>query len=314
MHLIWTRFSIQLSVLTSLSLPSYKGATLRGGFGHALKKIACVHAHTKTVCDSCQHPDCCVYGYLFETPPPNDTTMMRKYTAVPHPFILEPPLIKKSLFHPTDTITFGLILIGKAIGYLPYFIYAFEELGKRGLGRDGGRFEVKSVHGGDQNEQVIYRGEEKVLKNTVAQISAQDFFNRENPFSETVTLRFLTPARIVYEDQLSKTVPFHLIFRTLIRRLSLLSYFHSGGDSSEVDFKGLIKKAESVQVVVSDLKWYDWERYSGRQQTRMKMGGWIGEVTYRGDFSELYPYLLMGVDLHVGKGTSFGLGQYEIVK
>lgn len=42
-----------------------------------------------------------------------------------------------------------MILIGRAIDYLPYFIYTFEELGKMGLGKGRGEFnleEVKSTH------------------------------------------------------------------------------------------------------------------------------------------------------------------------
>lgn len=45
----------------------------------------------------------------------------------------------------------------------------------------------------------------------------------------------------------------------------------------------------------------------------MKMGGFIGSITFEGDFKEFIPFLLLGEYVHVGKGTSFGLGKYEII-
>ena len=44
----------------------------------------------------------------------------------------------------------------------------------------------------------------------------------------------------------------------------------------------------------------------------MKMGGFIGSITFEGDFKSYLPFLLLGEYIHVGKGTSFGLGKYKI--
>ena len=74
----------------------------------------------------------------------------------------------------------------------------------------------------------------------------------------------------------------------------------------------MIQRAQDVIVKERDTHWHDWERYSARQDVRMKMGGILGSVTFSGDLSEFMPYLLLGGHLHVGKGTSFGLGRYEI--
>ncbi|HDZ02552.1 MAG TPA: CRISPR system precrRNA processing endoribonuclease RAMP protein Cas6 [Nitrospirae bacterium] len=60
-----------------------------------------------------------------------------------------------------------------------------------------------------------------------------------------------------------------------------------------------------------NLKWYDWERYSARQETKMKMGGFVGEITFEGDIEPFMPILKAGEVLHVGKGTGFGLGKYK---
>jgi len=99
--------------------------------------------------------------------------------------------------------------------------------------------------------------------------------------------------------------------RVLLRRLSNLAYFHCGTELN-LDFRGLIAAAEQIETVTSDLRWYDWERYSARQDVRMKLGGFVGRVTYRGDLQPFLPLLRLGEVVHIGKGTSFGLGKYVL--
>lgn len=80
----------------------------------------------------------------------------------------------------------------------------------------------------------------------------------------------------------------------------------------EIDFKGLIEKARVVRQGASDIHWFDWKRYSTRQEEWMSLGGVTGTVSYEGDLSEFMLFLRLGEYVHVGKGTSFGLGRYSI--
>ncbi len=63
------------------------------------------------------------------------------------------------------------------------------------------------------------------------------------------------------------------------------------------------------------LRWWDWQRYSARQQTEMNFGGLLGDFELAGPaevLQQLLPVLKMGEWLHVGKRTTFGLGKYNI--
>jgi CRISPR/Cas system endoribonuclease Cas6 (RAMP superfamily) len=45
----------------------------------------------------------------------------------------------------------------------------------------------------------------------------------------------------------------------------------------------------------------------------MKLGGFMGEITYESDFEQFWPYIRLGEYIYVGKWSSFGLGRYRIV-
>ena len=63
-----------------------------------------------------------------------------------------------------------------------------------------------------------------------------------------------------------------------------------------------------MEIESQNVNWSDWERYSGRQETRMKLGGLVGEVTYKGEVDLFLPYLHLGEYVHVGKQSTFGNG------
>jgi CRISPR-associated endoribonuclease Cas6 len=310
----YKQFQFRLTALEPLILPSYKGSTLRGGFGHAFKRVVCAIRNKE--CPNCILKEKCVYSYVFETPPPSDTKMMRKYKAAPHPFIIEPSSEKRRGYKPGDEINFGLTLIGRAIDYLPYFIYTFDELGRTGLGKGKAKYELSDV---SCDGKMIYDSISKTLKSfesasldvgipTLAKGGEGGFPNRQ------LTLNFLTPTRILYSGSLTLDLEFHMLIRNLLRRMSLLYYFHCSGDPSEWDFKGLIERAKEVKVREKNLRWYDWSRYSGRQETRINMGGFVGEISFEGNIGPFKPLISAGEILHVGKGTGFGLGRYVVSK
>src|SRR5882724_732634 len=85
-----SRYELRLRAFDAVGLPAYLGSTLRGAFGHALKDAVCVMPHRN--CERCMVADRCGYPYIFETPPPQDLSLLRGQQCVPHPFILTPPI------------------------------------------------------------------------------------------------------------------------------------------------------------------------------------------------------------------------------
>ena len=104
---------------------------------------------------------------------------------------------------------------------------------------------------------------------------------------------------------------FSTFINRLAGRISLLSQCHC--DESP-NIEDLLEKAESVKTSRTNLGWQEPERYSFRQKARMKMGGFIGEITFEGDLKEFLPFIKLGEYIHIGNLTGFGLGKYEMVE
>jgi CRISPR-associated endoribonuclease Cas6 len=290
-------------------LPAYKGAVLRGGLGYVLKRIVCIYRPT---CAHCQLPHTCPYGYLFETTPPEGSTLMPKNADVPVPFVLEPPLDQQREYIPADTLEFHLVLIGKAIRYLPYFIVVFKELGKQGLGAERGRFRLEAVHAVHPlmgKEALVYGEDGKVHEADLAVGMAE----LAQPVAATeLGVNLLTPTRLKYQKEIVHQAPtFEAFVRALLRRVSSLAFFHSG-EKWEADFRGWVDQARQVEIVENRTEWVDWERYSTRQKQRMNLGGLVGQVRYAGDLRAFTPLLRLGELVHVGKACAFGHGKYEL--
>jgi len=305
------RLDIVLQATEEVRLPVYKGAVLRGAFGSAFRGVACPFPGRE--CSGCLLRQQCVYSLVFETPRPENSAVMRKYETVPHPFLIEPPAGNAE--RPSgayeklaagEKLEFVLVLLGPAVGYLPYFIYAFEEMAGRGLGPGRGKLELVAA---EQSGRVFYDGSSKSLKSPI-ETELLRLDQPRNRCSE-MTIRLLTPLRIVREGRIAQSLDFHVLLRSLIRRIGLLSYFYSERPW-EIDYRGLIARAEKVKTLNCNLRAFAWQRYSTRQEKLIDMDGLIGDATYAGDLSPFLPFLRIGEKVHIGKGTVFGLGKYEM--
>lgn len=296
-----------------LSLPRYKGSTLRGGFGHVFRRLTCVE-RTKQ-CNKCLLSASCPYAVVFESAPLPGTAVLKNYQDIPRPFVIEPPLEEKTDYAPGDTLTFRLVLVGQAMQLLPYFILTFKELGQVGLGRGRCPYELTRVAFMDPRDgarQTVYDSAANSVQQRGRAVTLAELCAASHPLGDTVRLAFLTMTRIKHDAALVSDMPFHVLIRSLLRRISTMYYFYHGMKDAAVDYKGIVAAAERVSTVHADLRLVDWERYSQRQNARMHMPGLVGEVVYQGDIQAFWPILLLGQVVHVGKGCVFGLGQYTI--
>jgi hypothetical protein len=306
----FSAFRLTLRADEILYLPSYKGSALRGAFGHTLRRVICVSGNAD--CRECPVTDSCIYPYIFETRSAPDDPFLRNRDRTANPYIIRPPLDPQAEFRAGEEFAFELILIGRAVEYLPYFVFAFIETGRTGLGRGKGRFTLSAVENirSDRSLTPVYQNTDQILRDISREITCEELLNACPP-PEKCTFRFLTRLELK-EKSRYPDIRFGVLFRALLRRITTLAHLHCGIDCSGIDFAGLSHAADEIRTVSSNLSYEYAERYSNRQKRRMPFGGLIGDITFEGDLAPFLPFIRLGEWVNVGKKTTFGLGRYEI--
>ena len=323
----YVRLRFHLKALNDYDLPSWKGSLLRGAFGHALKKTVCTMRAGQR-CDDCLLRSQCAYTRIFETfiteqPPP----FLQGLDTSPRPFIFEPHDTTRS-YHVDDILWFDLVLIGSASDFVPYVVFAVMQLARSGLGVQRQKFELTAayclqpedeppaplandeVHPGT-DWKLLYDGDSQCLLFTPQPLTLGHNNQVENR-TTALMLKFLTQTRLKFDNKLAIEFTFRMLAFKMLRRILELAYFY--GDRHEVDwqFHPLLEAASGIAITDRQLRWVDYDRYSNRQKTKMQLGGFVGELRLEGDLSPFLDLLHYSEVLHVGKGTTFGLGRMEI--
>lgn len=229
---------------------------------------------------------------------------MRRYEQVPHPFVLRLE----------ECVGLGCVLrihlIGRANNYLPLVVAALRQAACSGNGVAHNRLRLEAIH----QESVLGSGDWRRIDRAAGVLAPLPPISPVlPPCPPGVEIRLLTPMRAKSGGLLANQARFDFgtFFSTLLRRISMLTYFH-GDTALDTDFKGLTTAARTVRFE-GPLEWRDQVRYSARQIAAMKLGGVVGVLRIEGqDLSRFWPYLWLGQWTHAGAGATMGNGAYEL--
>ncbi len=306
-------YELTLRALESIPLPPFLGSTLHGGFGRALKQAGCF-VPVANACPPCQHPTQCPYNLLFEFKNLPEHHIPKRYAeSPPKLFVIELPPSHPKQLDSGERLNFRLLFFGPAIDLRIYPIVAMRLWSEAGLSYQRGRFELERIAAvnpltGEQ-QQVYSSTDQMVHQNdqplTVGEISR---WCESWQVDNQIKLTFVTPMRLPGRGYKPEDLDLKIVLKSALERLSILALL-AGLPEKEVDFATPLVLAEKITVLARSAKWWDWERYSKRQDRRMSMGGFLGHLILQGDFSSLKPYLKIAELLHIGKNSTFGFGQ-----
>lgn len=312
------RFTVRAR--TPLSLDSQSGSALRGNFFNALWHRFCSYKSVPT-CSACPlHTTCPVSALV--APLREDSSWGQD---IPRPYVITPPREGARQYQPGERFSFHLTLIGSSLQLLPYIMLSIPQLEAEGLGLrletnqgQRGQFQVERVesyHPFTHEQHTVYETGNIRVQVPAISIDAEACTRRaESLDKHRITLRFLTPLRLIDQEHLVKQASFRPLIRRLLERYLALEQHY--GDAQVVMSKeernAASQQAETVRCVRDETQWLDLKSYSSRQRRTTPIGGLVGRATFEGDIEPFLHLLVMGELVHVGKNVVKGNGCYQI--
>lgn len=305
MHLARYRFSFR--VTEDLWLPAYAGSALRGVFGHALMQLSGLQK--RDIAERNPLYQYSPYAAVFEPDSISSAGIAAKLGDTPVPYIIEAPTGQDRHYQEGKLFSFDMVLIGSALEHLAIIILAWRRAMLRGIGKNNqGKAELTQVQCRTDQDKVIYSEYCPLVQSHHTCLEAP-LYTQASDVSITIS----TPLRLQQQGKILNSREFtpaiflkHLLRRVLIYLQQQQPELHTHNMAIELN-----TLTEQVQGI-HRLKPQKWQRYSNRQRQQINLDGLVGTVELQQVPAELLPYLYFGQFLHLGKNTSFGLGNYQL--
>ena len=253
--------------------PFFVGSMFRGALGMALKRVVCINPSYR--CEGCFAAKECLYYQFYEE------------KNVFHAYRLGIEIQPKNY-------DFSLYLFEDAVKSLPYVLSAIQKaVEEQGFGKERKTMKLRQISVFDR---IIYDG-----KNfqSLEDITAKEL--QTDTFCPNVEVEFTMPLRIKENNKFAKeSVALHTLVNNIHSRYRQLK----GEPPARLDYR------VEGEIVSSNLKFVEMQRYSNRQKKGMNIGGLKGTMMIKGLDMKSYGYLKIGEIIGVGKQTVFGLGSY----
>jgi hypothetical protein len=100
------------------------------------------------------------------------------------------------------------------------------------------------------------------------------------------------------------------IFPFMLRRTTSMLHTHCQLEVLD-DPATLLELVDQLETVAARMTWSDWRLLPGRQG--LSVGGFVGEMSVSGDaLQDLYWVFAVASLLGIGKGATYGAGQFEL--
>ena len=228
------RYQFTFTVTEPIQLPEYPGSTLRGAFGRALRKIACMTKQAD--CKGCPLYRTCPYTNIFETPAPNEHEI-QKFSQVPNGYMIEPPTWGEKIYFSGEILQFSLVLFGRLIEQLPLIAFAFKRAFEYKVGH--GRANLLDISAFNESAG---RFESVLFDDNITEHRKE--VNFPEHFANNAVIEISTPLRLQENGKPLRDYEINAerFFISLAKRISLLSEFHF--EPLDLDFELLPDKSK----------------------------------------------------------------------
>jgi hypothetical protein len=193
-----------------------------------------------------------------------------------------------------------------------YFVLAFAQLAKEGIGPRRGRAVLLRVEDLDASVRAraqIYNGSTFLMTELAPPITLD--LDGPSAAVSKVRVRFLTPTELKHGQVLAIKPEFPILIGRIRDRISTLRALYGPGPL-DIDFTGLAERAATVRMTSCRIDYTDVERKSARTGERHPLGGFVGDAEYEGELGEFMPWLRAARWVGVGRQTVWGKGVVDI--
>ena len=304
------RFRFRFRSAGTLYFPPYKsGNIVRGAFGSIFRKLVCIPDCRDA--KSCDVRTTCPYARVFE-PQAARGEGPSGLADWPRPFVFRASHLDGSTVRQGEAFHFDVHIFDVRDPALAYFVLAFAQLARVGLGPGRARAEMAAVDQLDLSGATVARvfdGE----RFQMGELAAPIVVDMSEPPGrvDRVRVRFVTPTELKSEHQVAERPEFGILFGRLRDRISTLRTLYDSGPL-EIDFRAMGERAAAVRMVRCELQRTEVDRLSSRTGQRHSLGGFVGEAEYEGELGEFVGYLRLGKWVGVGRQTVWGKGEVEV--
>lgn len=303
MHTL-TRITVTMAATQTVAWPHYAGSTLRGAFGRALRKAACITGQAK--CTGCPLRQSCAYGVVFDPVVPAQPLHPSFRDGLPL-YLVQPPALGACQLQAGQTQSFDLLLLPGTEAHHSLIQHTLHCAVEKELFAPG-MFKLM----GTQTSQT------DLLPTSIASTDQHNQTHQAEPTHKQINLRWLTPLRLQHQGKpvfKPQQLDASGLIRALLRREMQWQQITGQKPNTRTPPGTTTEAAQACALDTRQLHWHDLHRHSGTQNQKLPLGGLVGRATLTGPtntLTALLPLLLMGEQLHIGKETVMGLGRYQI--
>lgn len=213
-----------------------------------------------------------------------------------------------------ETFSIDLHLFDFSQPCLRYFIWAFMQLMKEGLGSGRWRVKLESVTRIDQNgslSEVVFDGQDirPDAEHTTLSISLAQPTN----LVDRLMIIFHTPTLLKQRGEILNEPYFPAIAVRARDRIESMRSIYQSAASAEDEFREYAVRARSIRMVAAQIQQVEATRRSTRTGIKQKLAGFLGFAEFEGDLTEFVPYLLAAYWTGVGRETVWGHGAIQAI-
>jgi hypothetical protein len=253
------------------------------------------------------------FAALFDPPLFSDPVLVRRHQRPGPGFVLHPSPGELRAYDCGDTLRLPVVLLGSAVQQLGDLAATLQKLGRMGLGRGEGLFDLVAIEAEDPSGDLRCLWQEGSDLGQMAPplIDIPWWLARRDFSGQEVSLEFLTPARLLSGGKPLFRPNFTQIFPFVLRRVTSMIAAHCHCEIVG-DPDPLLRAARSLEEIDNTLEWRDYKLLE-RADRDQEIGGVVGSLRLAGEALDSILWVLhLGSLFNVGKNSAYGAGHYRL--